>query len=84
MKISYIAFEKMQTVKEIFLEAIMKSYMSMFKRGRIPISVEEVFRQQNCVYDKILSLSCKDCFTYIVSLNRIKELQKFSEFIYVD
>ena len=84
MKLSYIAFEKELTIKELFLTTIMKSYMTLFKRGKIPISVEEVFRQQNCVYDKILSLSCKDCFTYIVSLNRIKDLQKFSEFIYID
>ena len=74
MKISYIAFEKITTVKELFLDTIMWSYMTMFKRGKIPISVEEIFRQQNCVYEKILSLSCKDCFTYLVSLNRIKDL----------
>jgi len=44
MKISYIAFEKTVTVKELFLETIMKSYMSLFKRGKIPMSVEEIFR----------------------------------------
>ena len=84
MKLSYIAFEKELTIKELFFTTIMRSYMTLFKRGKIPISVEEVFRQQNCVYDKILALPCKECFTYIVSLNRIKDLQKFSEFIYID
>jgi hypothetical protein len=45
MKISYIAFEKEMTIKELFLTTIMRSYMILFKRGKIPISVEEVFRQ---------------------------------------
>jgi hypothetical protein len=44
MKISFIAFEKRKTIKELFLEAIMKSYMSLFDTGRIPILVEELFR----------------------------------------
>lgn len=45
MKISYIAFEKTMTVKQLFLETIMKSYMFLFKSGKIPITIEEVFRQ---------------------------------------
>ena len=44
MKISYIAFEKITTVKELFLTAIMRSYMSLFMNNKIPISVEELMR----------------------------------------
>ena len=62
----------------------MKSYMTLFKQGKIPIPMEEVFRQQTIVYDKIITLPFKDSFTYIVSLNRLKDLSKFNELIYID
>ena len=44
MKISFIAFEKITTVKELFLNTIMRSYMSLFINNKIPISVEELMR----------------------------------------
>jgi hypothetical protein len=56
MKISIMAFEKNKTVKELFLETIMKSYMSLFDQGKIPIRVEELFRQQDIVFDNILKM----------------------------
>jgi len=45
MKISYVAFEKIKTVKEMFLETIMKQYMSLFKNCVIPISTKEFISQ---------------------------------------
>ena len=76
MKISFIAFEKKKTVKELFLETILKSYMSLFDQGIIPIRVEELFRQQDLVFDTVLELKFKECFSYLVSLNRIKEINQ--------
>lgn len=84
MKISYIAFEKQKTIKELFLETIMKSYMSLFDQGRIPIRVEELFRQQDIVFENIIKLNFRECFSYLMSLNKIKELNNHNEVIYID
>jgi hypothetical protein len=84
MKISYIAFEKQKTIKELFLETIMKSYMSLFDQGRIPIRVEELFRQQDVVFENIIQLKFRECFSYLMSLNKIKDLNNHNEVIYID
>jgi hypothetical protein len=84
MKISFIAFEKNKTIQELFLETIMKSYMSLFDQGRIPIRVEDLFRQQDTVFDNVLKLKFTACFTYLISLKRIKEMNSNNEVIYVD
>ena len=39
MKISYMAYEQRKTVKELFFDSILKTYIKLFKNGLIPMNI---------------------------------------------
>ena len=43
MKISYMAFEKRKTVKELLLDSILKTYIKLFRNGIIPMNIKDLY-----------------------------------------
>ena len=43
MKISYMAFQKRKTVKELLLDSILKTYIKLFKNGLIPMNIKDLY-----------------------------------------
>lgn len=39
MKISYMAYEQRKTIKELFLDSILKTYIKLFKNSIIPMNI---------------------------------------------
>jgi hypothetical protein len=39
MKISYMAYEQSKTVKELFFDSILKTYIKLFRDGKIPMTI---------------------------------------------
>ena len=46
--------------------------------------IEELFRQQDCIYEKILTLDLNECLKYIYGINQEKFNQKYKDIIYKD
>ena len=42
----------------------------MFIQGQIPMTISDLFRQQENVFQKVLDLPLKKCINYVVSLNQ--------------
>jgi len=43
MKISYMAYEQRKTIKELFLDSILKTYIKLFKDGVIPMNLKDIY-----------------------------------------
>ena len=65
MKISCIAFEKMVTVKQFFLESILKVFMIHFKTNQIPVTFNNLVLMSDDIVSRIEDLPTKDCFQYL-------------------
>jgi hypothetical protein len=65
MKISFIAFVKCMTIKELFFRQIIKSHQILFKEGKIPMTLLEIYQQQDCVFDDFIFYKAIDCVYYI-------------------
>ena len=73
MKVSYIAFRKMVTIKELFINSILRTYKKFFIDGYFPMTIKDIYTQQDFVYKDILPLSTSDSIIYIIALNKVFE-----------
>lgn len=55
-KISYLAFEAKQTIHQLLLTTILKSYYTLILNGEIPISMVDLYKIQHSKYTKIRDL----------------------------
>lgn len=55
-KISYLAFEAKQTIHQLFLTTILKSYYTLILNGEIPISMVDLYKIQHSRFIKIRDL----------------------------
>jgi hypothetical protein len=53
MKISYMAFEKKKSVKELLLDSILKTYIKLFKNGIIPMNIKDLYYQQDSLFEEL-------------------------------
>ena len=74
MKISCIALEKRKTIAELFLEQIIKTYYTFFQKGKIAMTIPDLYKQQDEVFYKILFLPSKKAIQYVISINQDKDL----------
>ena len=68
MKISFIAFEKQITIKELIYRQIIKTKQTFFKEGKIPMKLLEIYQQQPFVYEELISLKTIDCIYYLTAM----------------
>ena len=50
MKINCMAFEQLKSVKQLFLETILKSFMVLFTKGKVSISYMDLLKSTDSVY----------------------------------
>ena len=74
MKVSMIAAKQLKSVKELFLQTIYKSYLQLFHRGVVTMSVKELFMQQDLILHRVLFLSCKEAIEFLKNLRNDKKL----------
>jgi len=84
MKISFMARSQKKTVKELFLSAILSSYCMLFIQNRIPMTVSDLFKQQDEVFHKILMLPTPKCLAYVTHIHSDLELHNLQDYYYLD
>ena len=65
MKISYHAFMETKSVKQLFLEIILKSFMTLFLKNKIPITVPNLVSQHESVYNYILTKNMAESLSFL-------------------
>lgn len=84
MKISFMARSQKKTVKELFLSAILASYCMLFLQNRIPMTVSDLFKQQDEVFHKILMLPTPKCLAYVTHIHSDLGLHNLQDYYYLD
>ena len=66
-----MAFEKTKSVKQLFLETILCTFMSLFKKGQVSMSMLKLVKSSNMIFEKILKESGRNCIVFMGYLNRL-------------
>ena len=68
MKISFSAFQRDITIKELFYRQIVNTFQVFYAKDLIPMSLLDIYQQQESVFEEVLSLKTIDCIYYIMAM----------------
>ena len=73
-KISFMALCKCQTIQEMLLRQILRSFLALATSNKMKISIIELYRQQDRVQNNFYKLSIKNSLRYIGQMNENEHL----------
>jgi len=70
-----MAREQQKTIQELFLSAILKTCHALASLGQLPLSLADLYMQQDHTVDAILESSVAESLQLLATLNSNQELK---------
>ena len=84
MKISYFALLSNVTVKELMIYQITKTFQEFYRKGCFPLTLQDLYLQQNSLYEAMLPLRSTDSIVYMMNVYKIFSKMPVKYYYYED